>query len=198
MPRTGPPQVPYCPQGRFDCLNVRTSDNQILTACALLTLWSAGAEADLQSQPTKGGCAHRRLWVSAAVGLTWLLIFGIFRDKIAVYRTRLVSSLACASTRKTPLEQSKMLLQSRYANQRVAGLQDMPNVWIKPPPLPVGGIKQLWFVAFTACANLCPSFTAKYIIQASLGLQDVAVSCDHDVRRGAHPHRRTGLVGARP
>ena len=83
------PQVPFCPQGRFDCLNVRTSDNQILTACALLTSWSAGAEAGLL--PSTHACAHRRLWVSAAVGLTWLLIFGIFRDKIAVYRTRLVS-----------------------------------------------------------------------------------------------------------
>ena len=181
MPRTGPPQVPYCPQGRFDCLNVRTSDNQILTACALLTLWSAGAEADLQPQPTNV-CAHRRVWVSAAVGLTWLLIFGIFRDKIAVYRTRLVSSLACASTRKKPLEQPKLLLQSRYANQRVAGLQDMPNVWIKPPPLPVGGIKQLWCVAFTACASSAhPSQRNTSYKHSSFGFQDVAVSCDYDV-----------------
>ncbi|KAK9819243.1 hypothetical protein WJX81_003710 [Elliptochloris bilobata] len=76
------PLVPYCPKGHFDCLNVRTSDNQIFTA----------------------------LWISALIGVTWLLVFGIFRDKIAVYRTRL----------------------------------DMPNVGIKPPPLPVGGIKQLW------------------------------------------------------
>lgn len=33
--------------------------------------------------------------MSALIGLTWLLVFGIFRDKIAVYRTRLVRTYAC-------------------------------------------------------------------------------------------------------
>lgn len=26
-------QVPFCSTGRFDCLNIKTSDNQIITAC---------------------------------------------------------------------------------------------------------------------------------------------------------------------
>lgn len=50
------------------------------------------------------------------------------------------------------------MLQSPNANQRVAGLQDMPNVWIKPPPLPIGGIKQLWCVVFSGCAPSAHAF----------------------------------------
>ena len=73
--------------------------------------------------------------MSALVGATWLLIFGIFRDKIAVYRTRLV--------RPEPRPRGLGAHPPR-ALQPAPGAQDMPNVWIKPPPLPVGGIKQLW------------------------------------------------------
>ena len=36
----------------------------------------------------------------------------------------------------------------------------MPNVWIKPPPLPIGGIKQLWCVVFHACAPSHHAFSS--------------------------------------
>ena len=32
----------------------------------------------------------RRLWIFALVGLFCLLVFGIFRNRISIYRTRLV------------------------------------------------------------------------------------------------------------
>lgn len=146
--RPNPLQVPFCSTGRFDCLNVRTSDNQIITACVraaiprsyFFPLYPALAEhladlclsasyftaskvistdpsprkflplpvvctrdlpllpGSLMLVPTRRGkrleCFHR-LWVSALVGMTWLLVFGIFRDKIAVYRTRLVRTCPC-------------------------------------------------------------------------------------------------------
>ena len=42
--------------------------------------------------PQHAGSLLRRLWVSAIAGLFFLLVFAIFRGRIQVYRTRLVSA----------------------------------------------------------------------------------------------------------
>lgn len=76
------PRNYHCPPGQYDCFNNQISDNQIRTA----------------------------LWVSAAVGIVMLLLFGATRKHMRTYKLRLM----------------------------------MPNVWVKPPPLPEGGIQQLW------------------------------------------------------
>ncbi|KAK9804567.1 hypothetical protein WJX73_000229 [Symbiochloris irregularis] len=50
------------------------------------------------------------LWIFAAVGGVCLLVFGVLRNRIGIYQTRL----------------------------------DLPNVPVRPPKLPLGGISQLW------------------------------------------------------
>ncbi len=61
--------MPFCPPGRIDCLNVRTSDNQILTACALLFPMLPSNAAALHARTS----SRTVLLAEAAVGpqLSW-------------------------------------------------------------------------------------------------------------------------------
>jgi len=140
-----------------------------------------------------------RLWVSTLVGATWLLIFGIFRDKIAVYRTRLVrllgspfvwpghtpSQCAAASARcaghAQRLDQAAAPARRRHQAALARTVRPMGR------PHTTGMIRLL---LRTGLLSRCrkPDSTCR--------VQELAVPCDHDLGRRDHTHSRPGLPGA--
>jgi len=161
--------VPFCPPGRIDCLNVRTSDNQILTACVLFSSTFPSDATALHAQTLSFVLLMMQLCVHSSLGRRALphswgaeshckgLLCARSRAGCGCPRwsgqpgcsfsaysgTRLQSTAhawcACLAARSYGLG-----THPPSALQPAPGAQDMPNVWIKPPPLPVGGIKQLW------------------------------------------------------
>ena len=132
-----------------------------------------------------------RLILSISAGTFFLLVFAIFRGKIQVFRTRLVS-FALAADHTGPFQSVSIAavqactaagLDMTLALTLAHKMQDLPSVWQKPPYLPVGGFNHLWYALVALGLAFAPTAVLQWPQQECTPSVPVICACQPYIRQ---------------